>query len=283
MNYFNKIPTINYNGFSAKNLLARAVISETTRKNDSIFYPYTIQEDDGRIDNLSQNYYDNPGYTWLIWMTNNITDPYYGTPLSDEELYSVIESKYGSYTDAERKIAFWRTTWQSDSRVLTKAQFDSLLPSEKKYWDPQLDLNLQVIGYVRKQEPRIVNTNKIVNITYEPIGDIQFVEDEKVSQSASVWGWATCSDTNSVMVQHLNGTFTSGSIVQGEVSGASGIITSVTTISQTSAAENPTYWESVSFAQYEYEENEKKRNITLMDVRYKTQIENELKRVMSAT
>lgn len=280
MNYFNKLPTINYNGFAAKNLLARAVISDTTKQNDTVFYPYTIQEDDGRLDNLSQNYYDNPGYTWLIWHTNNIIDPYYGTPLTDQDLYWFINSKYGSFADAERKIAFYRSNWESDSRILSQEQFNSLQDSEKRYWNPQLDLNFQIVGYERKKETRIVNTNKILYIEFELTEGSGFSAEEKVFNDSSTWGWLTTADSNMLMLQHINGEFSIGDIIEGETSGTKATITSVSVISQTSAAENPLYWESVSYAQFEQEENEKKRNIQLLDNRYKSQIESDLKRVM---
>lgn len=286
MNYFNKLPTIDYNGYSAKNLLARAVISDVTRRNDTIFYSYTIQDDDGRIDNLSNSYYNNPGYTWLIWHTNNIIDPYYGTTISDQDLYSLIVSKYGSFSKAERTIAYYRSNWQTDSRKLTKNEFNALPLSEKKYWDCQIDLNYQIIGYIRKQENSIVNTNKIINIAYESTNSSEFVMDELVSyQSAnsSARGFVSLLDTNSVMLQHITGAFQVGNTIQGETSGATATVTSVTLISQTSAGENPTYWEAVSFAEYEQEINENKRDITLLDNRYKSEIENELKRVMAAT
>lgn len=286
MNYFNKLPTIDYNGYSAKNLLSRAVISDVTRRNDTIFYPYTIQEDDGRIDNLSNSYYNNPGYTWLIWHTNNIMDPYYGTTISDQDLYSLIVSKYGSFSKAERTIAFYRSNWETDSRKLTKNEFNALTQSEKKYWDCQIDLNYQITGYIRKQENNIVNTNKIINIVYESTNSSEFVMDELVSYSSansSARGFVSLLDTNSIMLQHITGAFQVGNTIQGETSGATATVTSVTLISQTSAGENPTYWEAVSYAEYEQQENEKKRDIMLLDNRYKSEIENELKRVMAAT
>lgn len=283
MNYFNKLPTITYNGSPSKNLLARAILSESTRKNNTIYYPYTIQEDDGRIDNLSQNYYDDSGYTWLIWLTNNIIDPYFGTPLSDLDLYSHIIAKYGSFSDAERKIAFYRNNWGSDSRILSQAEYDSLQMSEKKYWDPQLDLNLQITGYVRRKENRIVNTNRIVYIEYQPIGEGTFLEDEKVFADSNTRGWTTTVDSNTLTLQHITGEFSVGDTIEGETSGVGGVITAVSIISETSASENPLYWEAISYAQFEQEENEKKRDIKLLDNRYKSQVENELKRVMLET
>jgi hypothetical protein len=286
MNYFNKLPTIDYDGYSAKNLLARAVISDVTRQNDTIFYPYTIQDDDGRMDSLSNSYYDSPGYTWLIWHTNNVIDPYYGTTISDQDLYSLIVSKYGSFSNAERTIAFYRSNWETDSRKLSQSEFNGLPQSEKKYWDCQIDLNYQVIGYIRKKEDMIVNTNKIIRIVYESTNSSQFAIDELVSYQStnrSARGFVTLSDTGSIMLQHITGVFQVGDTIRGETSGATATVTSVTLISQTSAGENPTYWESVSFAEFEQQENEKKRDIMLLDNRYKSQIENELKRVMAAT
>ena len=64
MNYFNKLPTIIYDGQLAKNLLARAKLSDSTRNNKLTFQRYTINELD-RVDVLSNYYYDNPGYSWF--------------------------------------------------------------------------------------------------------------------------------------------------------------------------------------------------------------------------
>jgi hypothetical protein len=51
-------------------------------------------------------------------------------------------------------------------------------------------------------------------------------------------------------------------------------------VSVTPADTDNAYWDAVSFFDYEIEENQKKREVLLVDSRYKSQVEQELKRVL---
>jgi hypothetical protein len=52
---------------------------------------------------------------------------------------SFLESKYGSIQAAHEKIVSYRINWYEDDRVLTKLQYNSLPPVERKYWTPSFD------------------------------------------------------------------------------------------------------------------------------------------------
>lgn len=279
MNYFNKIPTIIYNGQVAKNLLARAKLSDQTLNNKTAFYPYTMDEND-RADTLSQHYYENSGYTWLIWMANNTIDPYYSMPLTEADFSNYMISKYGSEAKAMRKIAFYRTTYNSEERISISA-YSSLIPRFMKYYEPVLDVNGMVAGYKRKSDLDTTNTNRIVTLTLSTVNG-NLTVGEEIQVNGTNYGFVTLVDGTTVTCQHVNGTFSVGDTITGQDSGATATVTSATTLVETIAFTDAAYWEPISAYDYERELNEDKKEVKLLDVRYKGQAESELKRLMSA-
>jgi len=279
MNYFDKLPTITYSSNLAKNLLSRARLSDSVRKQKTAFYPYTMDGGD-RADNLSNLYYDNPGYSWLIWLTNNTVDPYFDVPLSEEDLYSHIVAKYGSFALAERKIKLFRTNWYDNtSQELSVTQYDALASSYKKYYEPVLDNVLNVAKYVRKRRDETVATNKIVSATISSVTGT-FKVGEEIRVNATNYAFSTYVSATSLTLQHVLGTI-SGTVT-GQESGATATIGTVTTLKETLAAQDNSFWSPVTFLEYEQELNEAKKQIKLLDVRYASQAESDLRRVMLA-
>lgn len=278
MNYFNKIPTIIYNGQVAKNLLARAKLSDQTKSNRTSFYPYTMSDDD-RIDTLSNHYYDNPGYTWLIWMANNSIDPYYSMSLSDDDFNKFMIDKYGSVEMAMRKIAFYRTKLNSETRITTSA-YGALIPRFKKYYRPILDINGMIASYERNPDLDVTNTNMIVMLTLSTVNQ-NLTVGEEVQVNGTNYAFVTNVDGNIATCQHVNGSFTAGDTITGQESGATATVSTVTTLVETIAYSDADYWQAVTFFDFENELNESKKEIQLLDVRFKGQAESELKRLMS--
>jgi hypothetical protein len=288
MNYFNKFPLINYNGHTAVNLLTRAQLSKSTKSDKTVFYPYTIRDYD-RADNLSENYYDSPDYSWLIWMTNDMIDPYYDYPLSDDDFEAYVKDKYGSIAEANRKIKYYRTKWVNDEGVISPAQFESLDSRYKKYHDPVVDMDYGITGYKRRKADVTVNTNKVLQITLTNRTG-EFVKGEEIYKQSNSAVYSECvhpvnypvpeGQDAHIGLQHLVGTFVFGDIMVGKTSGATATVGTVTTIAETLATTEADYWESVSCYDFEYEINQKKKEIKLLDGRYRNQVESELQRVM---
>lgn len=287
MNYFNKFPLINYNGHMAVNLLTRAQLSDQTRAQRSIFYPYTIRDYD-RADNLSENYYDSPEYTWLIWMTNDMIDPYYDYPLSDDDFDAYVTDKYGSIAQANRKIKYYRTKWVNEEGVITTSAFNALTPGFKKYYDPVTDNNYIITGYTRRKADVIVNTNKAINITITGTASGEFIKGEEVYKQGDASIYAECTHPLNYPVgsdpylglHNMVGAFTAGNVLVGKTSGATATVDTVTVVSETLASTEADYWEAVSCYDYEHELNQKKRQVKLLDVRYRNTIDAELQRKM---
>ena len=288
MNYFNKFPLINYNGHLAVNLLTRAQLSDQTRAQRSVFYPYTIKDYD-RVDNLSENYYDSPEYSWLIWMTNDMIDPYYDYPLSDEDFDAYITDKYTSIALANRKIKYYRTKWANEEGVISVSQYNGLNNSFKKYFNPVVDVNYGITGYSRRKADITVNTNKTVQLTFSSTTGT-FIAGEEVYRSGNTAVYAEClhpavlvadvGTTKYISIQHVVGAFAAGNVIVGKQSGATATIATATTVTETLASTEADYWEAVSCYDFEYELNQRKKQIKLLDSRYRNTIEAELQRTM---
>lgn len=281
MNYFDKIPTITYKGALCKNLLARARLSDQTRDLKSVFYPYTMENAD-RLDILSNDYYDDPGYTWLIWLTNNTLDPYYDVALEENDFIQYIIKKYGSYETAARKIKFYRNNWYdyTDTQINT-SQFNALNASYKKYYEPVIDNNLSPIAYKRKRHDDIVATNKVITLGVSNANGT-FTVGEEIQITPTNYAFVSFANSTVVTCQHVTGAFTTSDSITGQTSGAQADIDSVTLIIETAASTDVNYWSPVTFLEYEQEQNENKKTIQLLDPRYVGQAESDLRRVMNA-
>ena len=71
VNYFEKLPLINYKDNYAKNILVKAKLSNFADTTGAIFYPYTIEEGE-RADTIAQNYYGDARFDWLVYLSNDI-------------------------------------------------------------------------------------------------------------------------------------------------------------------------------------------------------------------
>lgn len=129
--YFADFPIIEYQGKIARDIMARPKIKDRLLSNPNVFYDYVIH-DDLRPDQVAYLYYDDPQMLWLIFLANNITDPYYDWPLNQNQFASFLISKYGSVAAAQAKILHYQKKVggiASNSRdpngtIITKDTFD---------------------------------------------------------------------------------------------------------------------------------------------------------------
>lgn len=281
MNFFNKLPTITYDGKMARNIMARAKLSDATKNNNQLFFPYT-NSGEVRADTLSHQYYKNAGYSWLIWFANEVIDPYYDMALNAYDLDQFIINKYGSIEKAQRKISHFKLNWETNEAFIPVATYDELQNNTKKYWEPALDYNLNVKGYMRKKDDQILNTNRVGSIDYTNATGT-FTPGEEIQQEgdATVYGFCTYADASTLTVQHLQRLFSVDTTIIGKESGAQATITAVNNFLATTAAyTNSTYWSPVTYYDYEYELNENKKQIVLMDAMLSSRAEQELIRAM---
>lgn len=284
MSFFKQFPTIFYNGHQAKNLLARAKLTPETKKDLSLYYPYTMKDHDGRAEVLAEHYYNDPYAVWMIYFANEVVDPYYDLGLDQANFDKYITKKYGSIANAQSKIIFYRTNWELlDDTSITVAVYSALDSSEKKYWDPVLDINGAVSNYKRRREDLIINTNRVYELTVTGANGT-FTNGEKLEANSSIYGFVTHSNSTMVTIQHVTGVNTSNiptMTVTGQDSNATATVANSILLSENITSNvQASYWTSVSYYDNELEVNTLKRNIYLLDKRHRDKLESEFKKIM---
>lgn len=103
-NFFENFPKIAYtldNGVTeqvVKDIFKRAILSKEFQNNNSYFETYEVLGGE-TPENLSFRFYGTPELHWLILLTNNIIDPRFEWPLSEDNLIKQTQDKYGSERD----------------------------------------------------------------------------------------------------------------------------------------------------------------------------------------
>ena len=103
--YFDKFPLLQYpvkdgNNFRyvfVRNLLRRVALSEDLMTSEAVFMEYSVKDGE-RPEHIAERVYGDPGYHWLILLTNNVIDPYHGWYMSGSALEEYIQKKYGGYS-----------------------------------------------------------------------------------------------------------------------------------------------------------------------------------------
>ena len=105
--YFSDFPQIEYQAKIAKSLMARPRIAESLLSNPQAMYSYTISND-LRPDQVAHLYYNDSELLWLIFLANNMVDPYYSWPLTQHQFQDYINSKYSTIANAKSNIKHYR-------------------------------------------------------------------------------------------------------------------------------------------------------------------------------
>lgn len=281
-NYFSKFYNIEYKNQVAKNILSRVQLTKYAQDLGAIFYPYTIQEGE-KAEAIAESYYGDPRYDWVIYMVNNISDPYYDWPLDTDKFYSFINQKYGSVEKSQRKVLYYKNNWTDDDTFLSIAQYEALTTELKKYWIANKGYGTSITGYSRKPIDKFLETNKTVRLT---VADSSiFASGDIVDQieSGTIVGSAEVKyvDSTGLIIQKVIGEFTSGSgtIVEYD-SKASTTISDVETLHTSISNTVAVYWSTVFAFDYEFDSNESKRHIQLLDSGYLDQVEEEFKSII---
>ncbi len=164
--FFSKFPVITYNGVTTRNITERVnIISGSGKRIPTQYHPWEIGAD-MRPDQVAGAYYKDPGFDWLIYLTNGITDPYYDWYLTTEQFDTYIETKYGDIPTAESTILFYRNNWSDDDIGMTVSSFNASVQSIQKYYVPKFGVGGSIINYIRRQEDWTASTNQIVQTNF---------------------------------------------------------------------------------------------------------------------
>jgi hypothetical protein len=166
--YFDKFPTILYDGFRVRNLTVAAKVVDRYTNLPYNYYRYELDAEQ-RADTVASQYYGDQYMSWTIYYANKTVDPYYGWFLSEENFNSLVEEKHGSIEEAHTRIEEFRSNWFADDRELSPSNYTAMFGEYKaphnKYWAPNYSEDTdRIVSYSRKRSDNVVNTNKIVRV-----------------------------------------------------------------------------------------------------------------------
>lgn len=279
--YFEAFRRIDYGGRHVIDITSRAAVMDSIRADPLVFYPYELREGQ-RADIVADAYYDDPHLHWLLYLANDVLDPYHDWHMSGRDFETYVASKYGSMRDASRRVAWYRVNWFGDDRVLDEAGFSSLTAPQRKYWSPVYAENGRLVGYERARLDWIVNTNRVVALTLTSVTGT-FEPDSYATLSGGGRGRVAHWDaTTSVLsIDRVSGDLeTVGQTVTDETTGATGTLTDSEVTSQNIPVDEEAYWSPVSSLDVETESNEARRVIQVVDRRFVTKAVSDLKRAV---
>ena len=111
--YFRPFPKISYDIKKNKlpllltNVTARYKIRDALKNKVAIYYDYIVKDSD-RPDLIAFKYYDDETLDWLIYLVNDIIDPYYDWPLSQDAFNKYMKTLYGSVDVAKATVFEYR-------------------------------------------------------------------------------------------------------------------------------------------------------------------------------
>jgi len=91
--YFEDFPIIKYEGRTVRDISRRASFVRAVANNPFVYYPYTVKEGE-RAEDIADSYYGSVSYVWLVYMANNIIDPYYEWPMDAQTFNDYLVAKY---------------------------------------------------------------------------------------------------------------------------------------------------------------------------------------------
>jgi hypothetical protein len=293
--YFKNFNIISYANNYAVDLTERVVGLRNALKNPYIFYPMTIVQG-VRPDQLAYGNYQDPYTSWLLYITNDIIDPYYEWYLTDYQLTQFIKEKYGTLQNAMDKVAYYRNDYVEKNSI-TPAAYNALTYRQKEYWEPQYAEGSRILEYTRKKLDLKTTTNYILKIGYFGEGgftdsntglwDSYFKSNEVLKiqlynydTSRYVTGKAQFIQANSsaMLVQHVSDdAFPHDNIITGPIayvygteSGANVSITnnSISFVSNNIPSDVLAYYTPVYYYDLEVEKNEGNKTIRLLQPEY---------------
>lgn len=281
--YFSNFPLITYSNTVCRDITRRVAVRDIIRNSSDAYAPYELK-DGQRADQIAGAYYSNDERDWLVWLSNDMLDPY-SWHKGDEEFNRHIVEKYGSIEIAKEYIHHWQSNWWTSDRELRPASWAVLDEDAKKYYEPKYQpYTSNIVSYIRREEDWMAATNQIQRLS---ITGNNYTFGEKVTFKAGsiplgsaeiIWANSTV-----LKVQHLIGIGTTGAdtspgvTVTGTVSNAVSTIASREYVANVIPDGEGTYWTPVSYYDWEFDKNEGMRRIKLIDRKYVTDIEDEMR------
>lgn len=257
-NYFKYFPTIVYDEQRVTDITRRVKINDTLLNNPYLFLPYTVNNDD-RPEDVAYYYYGDVNKVWLVYLANNIVDPYTQWVLKNDDFEKTIRKKYAIHAVAESIADSVITSTGHGFKTTDPVVFTgsiSGITSGTRYYVIRIDND------TFKLASSIANSRNGTAITLGTVGDVDQMFDRYLDEFLT----STNIDTNIIYCQNNSDLET--------------LITYDTYLLDPNIVQSE--WTIVRAYDYEVEQNENRRSVWLVNKDYASQVEADLVKVLNA-
>jgi hypothetical protein len=97
--FFEDFPIITYNNELVRDISVRLDILESIKTDSYAFLPYTVKDGE-RAEDVAYYYYGDPRLVWIVYLSNNIIDPYFEWPQGTYEFEQTLGKTYAARAKA---------------------------------------------------------------------------------------------------------------------------------------------------------------------------------------
>ena len=166
ISYFKNFPLVQYNNLNLRNIILKAKLAKTIVQSYDNYYPYTIKPGESPT-SLAYDYYGAVDYVWIIFVANDMVDPYYDWPMEDSVFNEFIIKKYGSISAALNinNAKYYRSP--NFSYWMTKTTYDNISASERTSWAPVSNYDYESFINEDKRRIRLLDRSLAADISFE--------------------------------------------------------------------------------------------------------------------
>jgi hypothetical protein len=116
--YFQNFPVIEYQGKQVRDITRRNQFLKSISTNPMLFLPYTVSDDE-RAEDVALFYYGSVDYVWLVYLANNIVDPYHEWPMDELTFNNYLIEKYSEQSGLTgQDVVDWVKDQNSEENIL---------------------------------------------------------------------------------------------------------------------------------------------------------------------
>lgn len=137
MDWFVNYPVVEYDGRLTRDVTLRAGLARDVIARLGVFYPYRIKDWE-RPDTIAFDYYGDSKFAWLVYLSNQVVDPYFDWPMTDWDFNLYLKDKYGS---VETAMATTHHYEREDGRGvwMTPETYAHLTPEQRPLYVVEVD------------------------------------------------------------------------------------------------------------------------------------------------
>lgn len=118
MKYFQNFPIIDYQGRRVRDISRRVSFAKLVSSNPFLYYPYTVKEGE-RPEDIAEFYYGSVDYVWLVYLANNVIDPYHEWTMDEQTFNNYLVDKYTDVSGEQGEdVIDWVQDPTNDDNIL---------------------------------------------------------------------------------------------------------------------------------------------------------------------